>query len=192
MKNEMLKAPRTSEARSRDYMIVVRQAGINRKIVWNDETSQLIDYPSGWKITKVKENIVIYDESDPDPERRVQNSFAFSAHENHKVNYTLPPDYLKRRRYNMNMSIVPLEPIQPPYKQIIYNGPPTPLSPRQLLLYQGVRHFLLKYRPVGTKMTAHTSQESVFRYEKINGKYTITAFSHNFMVKTRGKKRVLP
>lgn len=92
----------------------------------------------------------------------------------------------------MHLTLEPLVPIDPPYKQILYASPSTSFAPRQVLMYQGVRHFLLKYRPAGSKLTTHVGSKPVFTYQKTNSGYTITSQAHELTLKLKGKKQVLP
>jgi hypothetical protein len=193
MKNDELKHRHHSpEHRSQDYLLTTRIGGITRKIVWNDHATLLLDHPQGWTIAKVENDICIFDNSDTDLPRRSKSMILISTSEKNKTTLEIPPSMNGSRMRAMNFVIEPLAPIQPPYKQVIYDGSPNARIPRQLLMYQGVRHFLLKYRPVGAKMTARSGNNQVFTYERTPVGYSITAFTRDLQLKSQGKKKSLP
>jgi len=197
MKNDLLKSPHPHKPhaldhRTRDYILTMRIGGLTRKVVWNDQKILLLDHPQGWTIAKVNDEICIYDNSDPDFDRRSANMIAIPENEKNKTTLELPPSFNQARSRAMRFTITPLEPIQPPYKQVIYDIPGQVPVPRQLLMYQGVRHFLLKYRPVGSKLTAKAGTRQIFKYEKTREGYCITSLTSDLQVKRNGKKEFLP
>ena len=157
MRHEELKAPR-QQVRTKDYLLVVRFGRFTRKIVWNERSAYCLDHPEGWTIFKEDGFICIADNTDPDPKHRREKMISIPADEKNKVTVEIPAVYNGRRYKPMSLTLKPLSPIDPPYKQILYTST-TPLAPRQLLMYQGVRHFLLKYRPVGSRLTTRIRSE---------------------------------
>ncbi len=191
MRNENFKA-HSLDSRSRDYLLTVRIDGLEKKIVWNDWQPLLLDHPNGWTISKQENKIVLSDFSNPDLLARSKDAAFLDEPERYKINLDLPPPMEGLRRTSMPLSIVPLAPLQPPYKEWSDAAPLNPYVPQQLLMYQGVRYFFLKYRPVGKKLTAFAANEKIFAYERAEGGYNVTAFSHDLVVKTKGRKYQIP
>jgi len=192
MKNDVVKPPHKPDRHpSRDYMLILRMGGAIRKVVWNDQAPLLLDHPQGWKIARIDNDIVIYDNSDPDIDRRLGQMLVLPNVRENKTSIELPPSFNQARSRATLLVIEPLEPIQPPYKQIIYDIPGKKPVPRQLLMYQGVRYFLLKYRPVGSQLTAKAGARQVFKYSHSPEGYTITPMTSDLQVKRHGRKEQL-
>lgn len=190
-----IQKPTRYEGRSRDYLLILRIGKLSRRIIWNDRSILLLDHPVGWTIWKTEEGICIADESNPSPTLRRSSMIQIPSTEKNKVVVELPPDWNSYRKASAHLTIEPLTPIDPPYKQILYttSSASEPLPPRQVLMYQGVRHFLLKYRPAGAKLTARVGPTAIFTYQRTKGSgYTIISQAHDLTLKLNGKKRPLP
>jgi len=192
VRHEVLKPRSGNDYHSRDYLLTVRIGNISKKIVWNDRTTLCLDHPQGWTISKMDANICLFDGSDPDLQRRSKVMLVLTGLDKNKMNVDVPPSFNKARKGHMALTITPLVALQPPYKQVTYDGTASARLPRQLLMYQGVRYFLLKYRPVGKKLTASANNTQVFKYERtVAGGYSITAFTSDLKLKRQGRKQQL-
>lgn len=191
MKNDVVKPQHKPERRSHDFMLTLRMGAVQRKIVWNDHKPLELDHPQGWVIARLGADVCIYDNSDPDVDRRSQQMLVLPDADNNKITIELPPSFNQARSRTVLLTVQHLEPIQPPYKQIIYDAPGQAIVPRQLLMYQGVRYFLLKYRPVGNKLTAKAGPRQVFTYNSTPEGYSITPLVSDLQVKYQGKKENL-
>ncbi|MGZ3745973.1 MAG: AgmX/PglI C-terminal domain-containing protein [Pseudobdellovibrionaceae bacterium] len=188
MKNNVLKAQHKSDRRPQDFMLTLRLGAIHRKIVWNDHAPLLLDHPQGWTIARMGGDVCIYDTSDPDVDRRAQQMIVLPEADKGKTTLELPPSFGQNRSRASLLTIQHLEPIQPPYKQVIYDAPGQALVPRQLLMYQGVRYFLLKYRPIGKTLTTRAGTRQIFKYDHTPEGYIITPLVSDLQVKHQGKK----
>lgn len=192
MKNAELKPHRHLENKSRDYLLTLTLDGVARKIVWNDNTPLDLDHPKGWTLAKINEVISIYDSTEHNLEKRIATTVTLPLNKKDKTTLTLPSPVNGKRRATLTLSINPLTPLQPPYKQVGVDGHTNTQAPLQLLMYHGIRYFLLKYRPVGGKLTAKSGQEQIFSYSRSPQGFTVTALTTNISIKTKGKKQPLP
>lgn len=194
MKHEDVKphSHHTPLPRAKDYMIVATVGNASRKFIWNDHEPQSLDHPQGWTIAKMGDEICIFDMSDPNEERRAADAiFITPSRGGNRVLVELPPAHNGDKKRSLDLRISLLEPIQPPYMQISADASPSHV-PRQLMMYHGIRYFLLKYRPVGTRYTSHNSNGPVFTYERSATGYSVRALVSGLLIKTRGRKHPLP
>jgi len=193
MKSELSTRPhfdRQKESRYRDYLLTTRVGGVSRKIIWNDRSPMVLDHPKGWVISKSDTGVCIYDESNPDSKMSAENAIFIDQEDAKNAYIELQPAYNSKR--SISLSIDLLTPLQPPYKETTPESQPHAHVPRQLLMYHGVRYFLMKYRPVGSKLTARAGHDQVFTYKKVQAGYSITPLTRDLIVKTKGQKLTLP
>jgi outer membrane biosynthesis protein TonB len=178
--------------RSKDYLVTTTIGNIERKVVWNEGHPLHLDHPVGWTLTKVGEKICIYDESMSDVGQMEKNAF-FSQElsEDQKMIVQLPPAAKGRAGCSMDLTLVPLVPLKPPYMQQDRQSYANPNVPRQLFLYHGVRYFLLKYRPVGPQMTVAVSGAPGFSYKRTASGYAVTVHRSGLSCKVKGKRTPL-
>lgn len=192
MKNADLKPHPHLAKRSRDYLLTLTVDGVSRKVVWNDATPLPLEHPHGWTLAKIGQTLSFYDSTEPDIEKQIATTITIPAEKRGKANVKLPPALKGTRRITLYVSLSPLIPLQPPYKQVGFDGHPNPQGPLQVLMYHGIRYFLMKYRPVGAKLTARSGDNKIFSYVRSPQGYSITALTHNLTIKTKGKKVPLP
>ena len=179
--------------RRKDYLVIASIGNVNRRIVWNDSKPLPLDFPEGWTLAKLGSKICIFDKSLPTVELMEKHAlFSQDLTEHQRMVIDLPPALGGNPDRTLGVTLIPLQPLNPPYLQTspeVYNNPSIV---KQLMLFQGVRYFLLKYRPVGQRLTTSTPMGPVFTYERAAHGYLLTAHQPGLVCKTKGKRQPLP
>jgi outer membrane biosynthesis protein TonB len=179
--------------RRKDYLVVANVGNVQRKMVWNDAELLPLDHPEGWTLGKMGTKICIFDKSLPNLEKMEQEAFfTRELQEHQRMVIDLPPAWRGRPNRSLDLTLIPLKPLKAPYMQTDPSAYDNPATPKQMMLYTGVRYFMLKYRPVGQTMTASSGGVSIFTYSAHAGGYTVTAHVSGVSLKTKDKKTQLP
>jgi hypothetical protein len=179
--------------RSKDYLVTASIGNITRTMVWNDSELLPLDFPVGWTLGRVGDNICLFDQSLPDiktieKEARVTKKLTGAQ----RMMVVLPPAHKGHPKRSLGLTVVPLEPLKPPYMQTSPDAYDVPNVPRQLMMYHGIRYFLVKYRPVGQHLTTLAGGNPVFTYSRLPQGYSVTTHVQGVQFKFQGKKHVLP
>ena len=170
--------------RRRDYIVISSIGNFEKRFVWNDTELLPLDHPKGWTLGKVGKKIYIFDQTLSSVEQMEATAFHFENLKDHqRLAVNLPPAEKGLPERALNITLVPLVPLKPPYMQTDKDAYANSFVPRQLMLYQGIRYFLLKYRPVGSQLTASTTDGPVFTYAKVEGGYSVTAHKPGLVCK---------
>jgi hypothetical protein len=172
-----------------EYLIRTKVGTAARKVIWRADEELDLDMPRAWRISKVNDDIVVRDVSDPDGsafytlpviDDETEQSFALPA---------------ARRgpgsRRPLAVEIIKLKATRP-----VYVTPPTPSAlttpgPRQLCAFYGQRYFLIRYRPIGQERMVKLGSLNVFQYEKAGPGFAITAAHTGLRINVGGKKASL-
>ncbi len=178
--------------RSRDYLVTAHVGSVEKKMIWNERDVMPLDFPAGWTLAKVNGKICLYDQTLPTIAEIEKHAYIANAMvPGQKMLVNLPPAKKGNPHRSIDLTIVPLQPIQPPYMQTSPDAYAINV-PKQLMLYQGIRYFMLKYRPVGSHLTAASPSGTIFSYARNGEVYSITSHFQGFGYKLNGKKSLIP
>ncbi len=162
--------------RRKEYLVTASMGPVTKKFVWNDEEVLNLDYRNGWAVAKVAGKICVVDRSIKDiGEMEREAFFADALAPDQKVLFDLPRSREGSNRYPLAVSVIPLQPLAAPYMQQDRESYDNPDVPRQLMMYAGIRYYLMKYRPVGQQLTASAAGKPAFSVAKTSGGYNVTA-----------------
>jgi hypothetical protein len=181
--------------RSEDFLITTWVGEVSRKIIWNGDETQDLDYPMGWVIERHGDKkLRIRDASLAPLSAQLADAVEFDVpDEGGRQLVELPAPKAKGPHRALDVEVMHMKQPDPVYLMRHVLAPRYPgQTPKQLMQFYGERYYLVRYRPVPSTRVVDDGQQPIFKYTRIPTGYEITALAHGLRIKNASDKINIP